>query len=102
MSSAEISTALSGGRAFQRLRHLDLADYRFSTLLVDPPRGGLDPITLALAERFDNILYISCNPHTLRDNLAVLGGSHRCAALALFDQFPYTSHLECGVLLRRR
>lgn len=102
MSSDEISTALSGGRAFNRLRHIDLHDYRFSTLLVDPPRCGLDATTLALAARFDNILYISCNPQSLRDNVAALRDSHRIEALALFDQFPYTHHLECGVLLRRR
>lgn len=102
MSSDEISTALNGGRAFRRLQHIDLQDYQFSTLLVDPPRSGLDPVTLALAARFDNILYISCNPHSLRENIAALADSHAIGELALFDQFPYTSHLECGVLLRKR
>lgn len=102
MSSAEISTALSGGREFRRLRDVPLADYQFSTLLVDPPRSGLDADTLALAQRFANILYISCNPQTLRDNVAALQSSHRIAALALFDQFPYTHHLECGLLLQRQ
>jgi len=102
MSSDEISTALSGGRAFNRLRHIALNDYRFSTLLVDPPRCGLDATTLALAARFDRILYISCNPQTLRDNLIALRETHRIETLALFDQFPYTHHLECGVLLHRR
>lgn len=102
MSSDEISTALSGGRAFRRLRDIDLDGYRFSTLLVDPPRGGLDATTLALAARFDNVLYISCNPATLRDNLTALAPTHRIAAAAAFDQFPYTHHLECGVLLQRR
>lgn len=102
MSSDEISTALSGGRAFNRLRHIALADYRFSTLLVDPPRSGLDAVTLQLARRFDNILYISCNPITLRQNLAELYATHRIEALALFDQFPYTHHLECGLLLQKR
>ncbi len=101
MSSDEISTALSGGRAFNRLRDIPLRDYRFSTLLVDPPRAGLDAATLQLAQRFENILYISCNPITLRTNLTALNGTHRIAALALFDQFPYTHHLECGVLLRK-
>jgi tRNA (uracil-5-)-methyltransferase len=101
MSSAEISTALSGGREFRRLRDVPLADYRFSTLLVDPPRSGLDDGTLELAKRFDNILYISCNPQTLRANIAALQSSHHIAALALFDQFPYTHHLECGVLLKK-
>ena len=102
MSSEEISTALSGGRAFRRLREVPLDDYRFSTLLVDPPRSGLDAGTLELARRFDNILYISCNPQTLHANIAELQSSHRIGALALFDQFPYTHHLECGVLLKRR
>ena len=102
MSSDEISTALAGGRAFNRLKHLPLDDYRFTTLLVDPPRSGLDDVTLALARRFDNILYISCNPQTLHANIADLNDSHRIEALALFDQFPYTHHLECGVLLHKR
>lgn len=102
MSSEEISTALSGGRAFKRLREVALSDYQFSTLLVDPPRSGLDAGTLELARRFDNILYISCNPQTLHANIAALQSSHRIAALALFDQFPYTHHLESGVLLQKR
>ncbi|MDB6062100.1 MAG: tRNA ((54)-C5)-methyltransferase [Verrucomicrobiaceae bacterium] len=102
MSSDEISTALSGGRAFRRLHNVALTDYQFSTLLVDPPRSGLDETTLVLAQRFDNILYISCNPTTLRDNVIALQSTHTIAALALFDQFPYTHHLECGVVLRKR
>jgi tRNA (uracil-5-)-methyltransferase len=102
MSSEEISTALSGGREFRRLRDVPLNEFRFSTLLVDPPRSGLDAGTLALARRFDNILYISCNPQTLHANIAALQSSHRIGSLALFDQFPYTHHLECGVLLQRR
>lgn len=102
MSSDEISTALSGGRAFNRLRNIPLHEYQFSTLLVDPPRSGLDEITTALCRRFDNILYISCNPTTLRENIIALRDSHSISALALFDQFPYTHHFECGVLLQKR
>lgn len=102
LSSDEISTALAGEREFRRLRDIPLREYRFSTLLVDPPRAGLDERTLNLAQRFDNILYISCNPATLRENLTALITTHHIAALALFDQFPYTHHLECGVLLRKR
>lgn len=102
LSSDEISAALAGEREFRRLRDIALQDYRFSTLLVDPPRAGLDERTLNLAQRFDNILYISCNPVTLRENLIALNKTHRIATLALFDQFPYTHHLECGVLLRKR
>ncbi|HMV63286.1 MAG TPA: tRNA (uridine(54)-C5)-methyltransferase TrmA [Rhodocyclaceae bacterium] len=102
MSSDEISDALAGGRAYTRLRDVDLAGYRFSTLFVDPPRSGLDPATVALARGFGRILYISCNPQTLRDNVAALSATHAIEAAAAFDQFPYTHHLECGVMLRRR
>ncbi|MCL2344323.1 MAG: tRNA (uridine(54)-C5)-methyltransferase TrmA [Desulfobulbus sp.] len=102
MTSEEISAALAGREHFQRLKDIDLTGYRFSILLVDPPRSGLDPATLELARGFDHILYISCNPQTLRDNVAALDATHQITAAAAFDQFPYTGHLETGLLLRRR
>ncbi|WP_141354004.1 tRNA (uridine(54)-C5)-methyltransferase TrmA [Zoogloea ramigera] len=102
MASDEISDALAGGREYRRMKDVDLAAYNFTTLFVDPPRAGLDAPTVELARGFDNILYISCNPNTLRDNVAALQATHRIAAAAAFDQFPYTHHLECGLLLVRR
>ena len=102
MASEEISDALAGGREYRRMAGVDLASYRFSTLFVDPPRAGLDEGTIALARGFDHILYISCNPETLRANVAALAATHRIAAAAAFDQFPYTHHLECGLLLQKR
>ncbi|MCL2160686.1 MAG: tRNA (uridine(54)-C5)-methyltransferase TrmA [Betaproteobacteria bacterium] len=103
MASNEISAALARERVFRRLQEqdIDLDTYRFSTLFVDPPRAGLDTPTLELARGFDNILYISCNPVTLRENVGELASSHRIDAAALFDQFPYTDHLESGLLLKR-
>jgi tRNA (uracil-5-)-methyltransferase len=101
MSAEEVSEAMAGVRPFRRLQHVDLADYAFSTVFVDPPRAGLDDKTLAMVQDFENILYISCNPNTLADNLKTLDRTHRIQRLALFDQFPYTDHLECGVYLRR-
>ena len=102
MSSNEISDAFAGRQDFNRMKDVDLKAYRFSTLFVDPPRSGLDAPTLELAASFDHILYISCNPQTLQENVAVLQGSHEIAASAVFDQFPYTHHLECGLWLVRR
>lgn len=101
MSSEEFTQAMRGQRAFQRLRDVDLTTYRFSTLFVDPPRAGLDPATLRMASQFENILYISCNPATLASNIETLIRTHEITSFALFDQFPYTDHRECGVLLRR-
>lgn len=102
MSSEDMSGALNRVRSYERLKHLDLDIYNFSTVFVDPPRAGLDPLTLTLLQRFDNIIYISCNPDTLRENLQVLDRSHRVTHMALFDQFPFTEHRECGVILRKR
>lgn len=102
MSSDEISDALAGGREYKRMQGVDLASYRFSTLFVDPPRSGLDAPTLALARGFEQILYVSCNPATLHANVAALHDSHYISAAAAFDQFPYTHHLECGLLLKKR
>ncbi len=103
MASSEISAALARERVFQRLQHqnIDLDAYRFSTLFVDPPRAGLDAPTLELARGFDHVLYISCNPLTLCENVGALISTHRVVAAAVFDQFPYTDHLESGLLLER-
>ena len=102
MSSEEFTQALNGERPFRRLKDIDLENFNFSTIFVDPPRAGLDDGTLALAQRFDTILYISCNPETLRNNLDKLTESHSIVRSAIFDQFPWTDHLESGVLLKRR
>ena len=42
------------------------------------------------------------DPLTLQANVAALQATHRIAEAAVFDQFPYTHHLECGLLLTRR
>lgn len=102
LSSEEFVEAYTKVRKFNRLAHIDLDSYQFSSVLVDPPRAGLDATTLALVAKFDTIIYISCNPNTLIRDLAVLNLSHRVEKAALFDQFPFTHHMESGVILRKR
>lgn len=102
LSAEEFVEALAGKRQFERLRGIDLTTRQFNTVLVDPPRAGLDPATTEMISQFDNIIYISCNPHTLVDNLASLSTTHIVARAALFDQFPFTEHMESGVLLTRK
>ena len=102
LSSEEFTQAMNKEREFHRLSDIDLDSYNFSTILVDPPRAGLDKDTEALAQRFDCILYISCNPETLKENLKTICETHRIENIALFDQFPYTHHAEMGVYLIRR
>lgn len=101
MSSEEFVEALKAKREFRRLKDIKLSAYNFSTIFVDPPRAGLDETTTKLAQTFDNILYISCNPETLHRDLKTLVSTHQILRFALFDQFAYTNHIECGVILRK-
>jgi tRNA (uracil-5-)-methyltransferase len=102
MSAEDICGALNQVRTYERLKNIALQDYEFSTVFVDPPRSGMDSETTDFVSRFENILYISCNPLTLKENLQVLNKTHKVERMALFDQFPYTEHRECGMVLRRR
>lgn len=102
MSSEEFVEAMAGKRTFRRLKGVDLTSYHCNTILVDPPRSGLDKTTEALVAQYDHILYISCNPQTLTENLKALVNTHNIEKFAFFDQFPYTDHMECGVYLSRR
>ena len=101
LSSEEMTQALTGVREFRRLKDIDLKRYHFSTVLVDPPRAGLDEATTRLISGIDAIIYISCNPETLARDLETLSQTHRVENAAIFDQFPHTDHIESGVFLRK-
>ena len=104
LSAEEFTEAYTQNREFRRLQEqgIDLKNYDFSTIFVDPPRAGVDDETLKLVARFDNVLYISCNPETLRANLDTLCQTHTIERAALFDQFPFTHHIESGVWLKKK
>ncbi|BAF72779.1 tRNA (uridine(54)-C5)-methyltransferase TrmA [Sulfurovum sp. NBC37-1] len=102
LASEEMTEALNGVREFSRLKGIDLKSYDFSTVLVDPPRAGLDEGTIELISNIDNIIYISCNPETLARDLETLIKTHTVMEAALFDQFPHTEHVESGVFLQKK
>ncbi|MCP1313585.1 tRNA (uridine(54)-C5)-methyltransferase TrmA [Halomonas sp. 707D7] len=102
MSAEEFSLALKGEKSGRRVAEMDLSSYDFSTVLVDPPRAGLDEESCRQVSEYEQIVYISCNPATLAYNLTQLSRTHDIERFALFDQFPFTHHCECGVLLTRR
>ena len=102
LASEEMTQALNGARAFNRLKDIDLNAYNFSTVLVDPPRAGLDEATIELISNIENIIYISCNPETLARDLETLVDTHEVVEAAMYDQFPHTSHVESGVFLRKK
>ena len=101
MSAEEFVQGLQKVRVFNRLKDVNLDDYDFDTIFMDPPRSGLDDTTRALAKDFEQIIYVSCNPETLHRDLIELTKSHEIIKFALFDQFAFTHHIESGVILKK-
>ena len=102
MSSEEFVQAMNQEREFNRLKDVDLQAFEIKSIFLDPPRSGLDETTTALSQKFDTIIYISCNPQTLKRDLDALSKTHEIENMAVFDQFAYTNHLEMGAILRRK
>ncbi len=101
LSAEELVEAMDKKREFNRLKGVDLDSYKFSHIFVDPPRAGVDEKTIEFLKRFGYIIYISCNPITLKRDLENLN-NYEILKFATFDQFAYTNHIECGVILRRK
>ena len=101
ISAEEATQALGGEREFNRLSGINLQDFDFHTIFVDPPRSGLGQKGREFAAGYDEIIYISCNPATLKEDLESLTKTHKIEKFAVFDQFGYTNNLECGVKLNR-
>ena len=102
MSAEELISAFGREREFNRLRELDIFSYDFSHVLVDPPRAGLDASVINFIKNYENIVYISCLPQSLKRDMAQLDTTHEAVKFAVFDQFANTAHIECGVLLRSK
>lgn len=72
-------------------------------ILVNPPRRGLGQ---ALSEQLEQLtpqylIYSSCNPVTMQQDLAHLP-SYRVERAQWFDMFPHTDHAEVMMLLVRK
>lgn len=102
VSAEEFTAHMSGEHPRRRLKECQLDEADFQTVLVDPPRAGLDEASCEMISHYSHIIYISCNPDTLEQNLAQLSQTHTIKRFALFDQFPYTHHIESGVYLIKK
>jgi 23S rRNA (uracil1939-C5)-methyltransferase len=72
-------------------------DADVDTVIVDPPRKGLDANLLGTLVDVppSRLLYVACGlPSFLRDAETLMRGSFRLAELASFDLFPHTEHVE--------
>lgn len=165
LSGEESIEALEGKREFFRAREVDLSSFRFSHILIDPPRSGISGSGISetcisvgkiseseiskiktsketinkdktnkIQINQDNpkhqkdehtsnalntpkqralkmldfiathryIIYISCNPLSLKNDLGILIKSHKITHFGLFDQFPHTHHIESALILEKR
>jgi 23S rRNA (uracil1939-C5)-methyltransferase len=66
------------------------------TVVVDPPRDGLDAANLALALLARRrVVYVSCDPQTLgRDGQRLRGAGFRLERAVALDLMPQTYHVE--------
>lgn len=74
---------------------------KFSTVLVDPPRKGLDEnfIKTLLELKPQKIVYISCEPETLARDVAILTSKYEIKKIQPVDMFCQTFHCETVVSL---
>ncbi|HJQ32902.1 MAG TPA: class I SAM-dependent RNA methyltransferase [Pyrinomonadaceae bacterium] len=100
LTNARVETSAVGewldanaGRPDANSQRLDGVDF----ILLDPPRAGAEPDTVAGIVRLRprHISYVSCDPATLaRDLRALLDAGYRLSSLRAFDMFPQTHHVE--------
>lgn len=75
----------------------------FDYVILDPPRKGCSKEALvSLSKLAKNIIYVSCNPQTLKRDLSYLIENGFSAKFVQgVDLFPYTHHIESVVLLEK-
>lgn len=71
-------------------------------IVVDPPRSGLDKITIENIIRLNpnKIIYVSCDPITLARDLNLLKEKYDIKEITPVDMFPNTYHVECVCVLK--
>ncbi|MGT2666855.1 23S rRNA (uracil(1939)-C(5))-methyltransferase RlmD [Streptococcus rifensis] len=78
--------------------------YRATSLIVDPPRTGIDDKLLETLLKFkpEKMVYVSCNVSTLAKDLAKLVKAYEVKYIQSVDMFPHTARTEAVVKLVRR
>lgn len=85
--------------------NMDVINYldkykKFNTIIVDPPRKGLDKKIINYLNS-DKLIYISCNPITLKRDLELLKDRYKVEEITPFDMFSRTAHVEVITLLSK-
>lgn len=76
----------------------------FNTVIVDPPRAGLDNKTkeFILDKLPNKLIYVSCNPITLVRDLEELKDRYSIKSFDIVDMFSFSYHCESVCILERR
>lgn len=83
---------------------LEIVEEKPEVIVVDPPRVGIsnDALDKIIGYGVDQIVYISCNPKTLVNNLYYMQYyGYRVESIKPFDNFPGTKHTEAVALLKK-
>ena len=80
---------------------LNRNNYKPDTIIVDPPRAGLDSLALSqiLNIKPKKLVYVSCDLMTLARDLKLLNKDYDILELTPVDMFPYTAHIESVCVL---
>jgi len=70
--------------------------------ILDPPRAGLHKKTVKFIKKIkpEKIIYVSCNPRQLAQDLKKLIPVYETGEYAMFDMFPQTRHVESVMELK--
>jgi tRNA (uracil-5-)-methyltransferase len=74
-------------------------------IILDPPRPGVHPKALEYVIKFNapTIVYVSCNPKTLVEDLKVLvENGYVIEKVKGMDMFASTPHVECIALIQKK
>ena len=76
----------------------------YDIIIVDPPRKGLDQMTIdkILEIKPTKLIYVSCEPMTLARDLKKLDKGYNVVEITPLDMFPNTYHCESICILERR
>lgn len=88
------------GDTYEVLKNIDV---NFDTIIVDPPRSGLNEETrnLIISLKPDKLCYVSCDPFTLARDLNILSEYYDVEKINALDMFPNTYHVECVCIMER-
>lgn len=75
---------------------------KFDAMIFNPPRTGLGKnlCNFILGETSAKIIYVSCNPLTLVEDLKILATKYTIIETTPIDMFPQTNHIESVTLLK--